>query len=1151
MNPKHSAFSLGRLVCETLWYFFRPLTGVVLAVAVTTAVLVGALVLGDSLRESLRHQAIDRLGAVDDALFAAGFLRQDCTNDWLKKAQMYSQIVPIIRVSASLENFSGSGDGTARANGVQIIGCSATFWTLGAVKPARQPQGREIVLNAKTAELLHAKIGDRIVVWLPVVRGIPAESSFGRRADLLKPSAVTVVDIVPSENLGAFQLAGSQEIPRNAYVDLAWLAEEIDQPGRANLVLFSRKAEFSHDTGNALAELERFPLLPEDYGLRVTRTRRGYLFLSAERLIFDPATEKAVTDHLKGVEFQRVFIYLAERVTSHHGEAWYATVAALPLASDPPFGPFLDTAGRPVTTPAEDECVINEWLAERLQVRPGEEITLTYFAPETQGADIRRETASLKVKAVVRLQGAAADPELVPEVRGLTDKKTIADWDPPFPFDASRVTREDEDYWTQHRATPKIFVSPEFAKKHWASRYGKTTGIQVLPTSGLDEQALRARLTLSVGELGWQPQPVKEQALSASQGTTPFDVLFLAFNLFVVVASLLLTGLLFVLNVEKRANQLGLVRAVGWPRTRVLFWLLGESAVLTVVGTLGGVLLGVGYAKVLIWGLHTIWLPAVGTPFLHLAVTPSAILLGIVLGIACSLVVTAVMTWRFVRLTPQALLMGTWDSERMGGTKFGRKYGRAVGVFIAVVALAGAIVLAGLGFDSDERTQAGAFFGSGALMLFGLWWTLVLWFRGWLRTKAVVRRIAGLAIRNLGRNPTRSALSTVLMGLAVFLVISVSSFHMDVSDRGPELASGDGGFWLVGESDHPIFSDLNSVGVRRSLGLSDADLAQWKGVRIFALRRRAGEDASCLNLYRAREPIVLGVGDDFIARGGFRFTSVLKSAQGLTESNPWELLKKPPLIDQEGVIHVPAIVDDATAKYAFQKWRGIGETFEIVLPTGKRVAFEFVGLLDNSIFQGRILIWERTFRELFPEVAGYRYFLVEIGSSGEGYQANKSLASKVQQFLEKSFAAEGLQIVSTGEKLRALYAVQNTYLSTFQSLGGLGLLLGTIGLGAVVFRGLVERQREISLLRAVGFSAGRVHLLVLLENMGVLLLGLGIGVISSLLAVAPQLLSGRGHVPWQTATVVGALMLLIGFATGHVAGRWVAHQPPATGLRRE
>ena len=1150
MNPISPAFSIGKLVRQTLWYFSRPLIGVVLAIAVTTAVLVGTLVLGDSLRESLRHQAIDRLGAVDDALFAAGFLRQHCTSEWQKRSYVYSQIVPIIRVAASLENSSGNGERTARANGVQIIGCSADFWTLGVAKPARHPQGREIVLNEKSAELLHAKIGDRIIVWLPVVRGIPAESSLGRRADVVKPSAVTVVDIVPNENLGAFQLAGSQEISRNAYVDLAWLAEEIDQPGRANVVLFSRKAEFSHDTGRALAELEQLPLLPEGYGLQITRTRRGYLLLTTERLIFDPVTEKAVTSHLTDLEFQRVFIYLAERVTSPDGEAWYATVAAVPIVSDPPFGPFLDMAGHTVSTPAEDECVVNEWLAERLKVRPGEKITITYFAPETQGGDIRRENASLRVKAIVRLQGAAADPELVPEVRGLTDKRTIAEWDPPFPFDSARVTREDEDYWARYRATPKIFVSPKFAEKYWASRYGKTTGIRVLPTDGLDEQTLRARLTLSVGELGWQPQPVKEQALDASQGTTPFDVLFLAFNLFVVVASLLLTGLLFVLNVEKRANQLGLVRAVGWPRTKVLLWLLAESSILTAAGVLGGVLLGVGYAQILIWGLHTIWLPALGTPFLHLAVTPSAVILGVLLGVACSLVVTAVMTWRFLHFTPQALLMGTWATAETGGTNPGGRYGQPIGLLVAVIALLGAILLAGVGFVGDERTQAGAFFGSGALMLFGLWWALVLWFKGWLRTRAFVRRIAGLAVRNLGRNPTRSALSTVLMGLAVFLVISVSSFHMDVSDRGPDLTSGDGGFWLIGESDHPIFSNLNSVDVRRSLGLHEADLAEWKNVRIYALRRRAGEDASCLNLYRTREPKVLGVGDDFIARGGFRFTSVLKPAQGLTAGNAWELLKRPPIIDRSGVIHVPAIVDDATAKYALQKWRGVGETFEIVLPTGKRVAFEFVALLDNSIFQGRILIWEQTFRELFPDVSGYRYFLVEIRSS-DVHELNTSLVTKVQDFLEKSFSAEGLQIVSTREKLRALYAVQNTYLSTFQSLGGLGLLLGTIGLGAVVFRGLVERQREIALLRAVGFSAGRVHLVVLLENLAVLLLGLGIGVISSLLAVAPQIFSGRGHVPWQTAMVVGGLMLLIGLATGHMAGRWVAHQPPAMGLRRE
>ena len=53
----------------------------------------------------------------------------------------------------------------------------------------------------------------------------------------------------------------------------------------------------------------------------------------------------------------------------------------------------------------------------------------------------------------------ANDPDLTPEVKGVTDQETIDDWDVPFAIDYSRVRDEDDDYWANHRTTPKGYVS--------------------------------------------------------------------------------------------------------------------------------------------------------------------------------------------------------------------------------------------------------------------------------------------------------------------------------------------------------------------------------------------------------------------------------------------------------------------------------------------------------------------------------------------------------------------------------------------------------------------------------------------------------------------------------------------------------------------
>jgi len=129
--------------------------------------------------------------------------------------------------------------------------------------------------------------------------------------------------------------------------------------------------------------------------------------------------------------------------------------------------------------------------------------------------------------------------------------------------------------------------------------------------------------------------------------------------------------------------------------------------------------------------------------------------------------------------------------------------------------------------------------------------------------------------------------------------------------------------------------------------------------------------------------------------------------------------------------------------------------------------------------------------------------------------------------------------------------VQNTYLSTFQSLGGLGLLLGTLGLAAVQLRSVFERRGELALLRAAGFRRRRLAGLVLLEHAMLLMAGLGIGVLAALLAVLPQLLVRTTSLPW--ASLAGTLLavLVLGLATGGLAVRAVLRAPLLLSLRQE
>ncbi|MBM3876784.1 MAG: FtsX-like permease family protein, partial [Verrucomicrobia bacterium] len=119
----------------------------------------------------------------------------------------------------------------------------------------------------------------------------------------------------------------------------------------------------------------------------------------------------------------------------------------------------------------------------------------------------------------------------------------------------------------------------------------------------------------------------------------------------------------------------------------------------------------------------------------------------------------------------------------------------------------------------------------------------------------------------------------------------------------------------------------------------------------------------------------------------------------------------------------------------------------------------------------------------------------------------------------------GLELTPTTRRMAQLNAVQNTYLGTFQILGGLGLLLGSAGLGVVVLRNVLERRGELALLRAVGFRAKALRWLVLSEHGALLLLGLGCGVVAAVVAVAPAVLSPTAPMPYDSLTVtLGAVL---------------------------
>ena len=365
----------------------------------------------------------------------------------------------------------------------------------------------------------------------------------------------------------------------------------------------------------------------------------------------------------------------------------------------------------------------------------------------------------------------------------------------------------------------------------------------------------------------------------------------------------------------------------------------------------------------------------------------------------------------------------------------------------------------------------------------------------------------------------------------------MSVFRIDTGRQPADRESGSGGFALIGQSAVPIHFDLDTPQGRRETGFDPDQEDLLARCRFYSFRVKPGDEASCLNLYQPRQPRLLGVGKKFIARGGFAW------ANAPDMPNPWQVLA-PRAGRIEGLddASVPVVLDQTTADYALELRKGRGQKFKIHDAHDRPLDLQIAGLLKGSIFQGDLLLGEDDLQRYDADAVGYRYFLIET-PPGQ--------ATAVQQALQQKLGDYGFTSETTAERLGALAAVENTYLATFQSLGGLGLLLGTIGLAVVQWRNVLERRGELALLRAVGFPAPVLAMLVAMENMALLLLGLGVGLLAALAAVLPHLMGRGAAVPYGLLAAIFASVLVAGLAASLAAVRGVLRTPILPALREE
>jgi ABC-type lipoprotein release transport system permease subunit len=1117
------------LVLRAVTYYWRTNLAVVLGVATAVAVLAGALLVGDSVRGSLRDLVFQRLGATDHVVVSTGFFPENLAERLRARPDFSSRFVdiaPIVMAQGFVTLQSGNRQSTPAA----IYGVDNRFWRFHTVTGTEGPGDREALVSPALGKELGADAGATILVRLQRPTDIPIESLFGQKENLGRTVRLTIRAVVSSASVGEFSLQPRQGDVRAVFVPLARLQQELDVDGRVNVLLVASKSPAEEGATNALKEAVRSEARLEDLGLRLRPLPlRRALSLESDAGVLTEAQARAAVEaagetHLQG---RPVLTYLANAIRSGGREIPYSLVTAIDLDSNESSAKVKTVGGVQDRPP----IVLNTWAAENLKVGPGDPVTVEYYLWEESGRLLTR-TAEFSVSRIVAVD--RADSDLAPVYPGISDSPTLEGWDPPFPIDLRRVRKIDEDYWQTYRTTPKAFIPLAVGQTLWKSRYGSMTSIRLATDAGNAsdqevlqryEQALRARVDpLS---LGLTVQNVRAEGLDASRGATDFGEYFVYFSFFLVVSALLLAALFFKLSVEQRVREVGLLRSVGFRPQIVRRLFLKEGFLLSVLGSAIGVIGAVAYAFLIMAALRTWWVDAVGTTALTLHVSP----LSLVLGAAGGIVAALACIWTTLRLlskvSDRSLLAGQLTPEPLHMTR--RRRSQPFLIAATTLGIAGLALVAGAASGMVGRT--GAFFGAGAAGLGACLCFLAFWLRrpvgqvlkghGWIP-------VTRLGARNVTYRPGRSVLAVAVVAAATFILISVDAFRRDNRISTTDRHSGIGGYTLQVETLIPIVHDPNDPEGRRILGLTDLDSVMLEPFRLLP-----GEDASCLNLYEPKNPRILAPRDSFLAQGRFTFQSSLATSEA-ERANPWLLLKRD---ESDGA--VPVIADANSMTYVLH--RQLGDDF--VLTRGDRtIRLRLVAALEDSVFQGELLMSQANFLRLFPDYQGYQFALVETPPDQ---------ADQIESSLENALVDFGADAKSTAARVAEFHRVENTYLSTFQTLGGLGLLLGTLGLGAVLMRNVLERRRELALLQALGYRRIHVLAMVLAENVWLLVAGLVTGTLCALIAIAPVIVERGGRLPVVSLILLLGSVLVVGLTASVGATTTALRSPLLPALRAE
>lgn len=619
------------------------------------------------------------------------------------------------------------------------------------------------------------------------------------------------------------------------------------------------------------------------------------------------------------------------------------------------------------------------------------------------------------------------------------------------------------------------------------------THVNVTAKAGVSDAQLKQNVAAAVGADTYKLQTAKEAADDNRKNMDFLDIMKWVMLGFAAIA--FLVGIFLIFNtfsmlVAQRTREIGLMRAIGADSGQVLKSVVIEALLLGVVGSLLGVAAGIGLAVGLMQLMSQLGM-SLSTEDLTIAWTTPVV--GIVLGVVVTVVSAFIPARRAGKVSPMAAL-------RESGTPGDKKAGRiraAVGLSLTAIGAA-ALYLAG---TADAAGTGAQWLGLG--VLFTLIGFIVI---GPLLAGVVVRALSApvlrpfgsvgrLAERNALRNPRRTGATAaaLMIGLALVACLSVVGSSM-VASATDELDKTVGADYIVQSmTGQPVVPQAEEA-LRKNGGLAHVTAYREVDAKITAPDGTTELDA-------------IGAHDPTYAKD----------------------VRRKMVAGEHAAAYAPGSMS-VGSEYATKHQVKLGDELTVAFTGGKTVKLKVAGITsdDSNLDKGMKYISTAVAEANVPADKLPRPFMLlataKDGQDDAAYKAVKADLAEYPQY----------QVLNQTDYKQALKDQVGQLLNVVYALLALAIIVAVLGVVNTLALSVVERTREIGLMRAIGLSRRQLRRMIRLESVVIALFGalLGLGLGMGWGATAHQLLALQGmkilEIPWPTILGVFAGSALVG-----------------------